>query len=130
MRNKFLFGLIADLVAIFHGVVTMFFASGFIFGILLGRGMPNWYYYLFLPAVISMVIGHFKLHECWVTSLEKYFISCAGQKSYEGSFILHYMQRIFKIRLSPSIESLFNFSIGIILGFMVLDWLLSKPTLI
>jgi len=120
------YALIADGIAIFHGIVSAFIVSSLLFTVILRRELPNWYYALLIIAIV--ISGSFLIagKDCPLTSVERYFRYAAGQEIYQGSFHMHYFQKL--TGLSPSWNTTWciDFIMGITFGAIFFNFITKK----
>jgi len=120
------YSLLADGTAFFHGIVTAFILSSFVFGVLLRRKLPNWYQVpLFITALIALFFL-FTGQSCPLTSLENHFRSLADQDIYQGSFLVYYIQELGGPELNAAIVSRLDLIIGIVFGLILLNFITRK----
>lgn len=85
--------LLADAIAIFHGLAVVFLtAAPFVF--LLSKRRIIYLERLFLASNIATVLSFITTRSCWLTDWEQQLRVAAGAPSYQGGFIQHYAAQI------------------------------------
>jgi len=122
--SELFYTLVADVIALSHGFIIVALSSQLIFGTILRRKLPVWWTVSLIPAIAMAAWGYIFLKDCPINPIERYFRNLAGQEFYNGSFIGHYLVKV-GIDVHPII---LEATIGVVLGFLLLDMLSRKWT--
>src|ERR671910_542296 len=85
--------LLADLVMLVHALVAVFFLLG---GAL--AHFDHWVGLFHFPLAAWVCSAYIMGWTCPLTPLENHYRKAAGEQGYEGSFIEHYLGRLFGFR--------------------------------
>lgn len=108
--------MIANIIAIFHGVTVALLISTSIINVFTTKDIPWWYLILIMIIVTIALISYSLGYGCPVTKVEWYFRNLAGETVHSGSFITHYLEVIFDTKFSLSTIRTIEATIGIFLG--------------
>lgn len=117
-----IYTLIADLIALLHGVVAVYLVSGTVCGIY-RKETPTWWNMTVVPMDIIAFISYATIHDCPINPAERYFRKLGGQVAFEGSFITHYADKLFGIWLPGGLAEFF---FGIAIALVILIKVLPK----
>lgn len=100
------YGILADLVAVLHGLVVLFVAG---VALLIPIGLWRrwgwvrgfWLRTIHLAVCLFVIVFEWLNLACPLTSLEQSLRSKAGQEGYEGSFIAHYVSQTIILDVEP-----------------------------
>jgi len=116
--------MIANLLSIFHGVViAMLVSSGYI---IVYTDIPTWYFVAIITIAIISVFGFVTKTGCPLSNIEYHFRSLAGDKGYDGAFINHWLEKIFRTKFSHHTHRHIEMISGIILGAILISIIVSK----
>ena len=108
--SELAYALIADAIAVFHGIVCIALASSFVFGTLMKRTFPTWWYVVWIPIVLVAISGQIILQDCPLNPIEDHFRELAGQTVHQGSFIGHHLAKLGIDIPAPILEVLVGFA--------------------
>ncbi len=115
------YSIIADLIAIAHGIIAVWLMSGVVFEILLRRTLPNWYRIPLITTAIIAFSSYIFIGDCPINPIENYFRELASQDVFKGSFIAHYFQIFTGYKLELLSIKIIELVIGLGLGGIIFN---------
>ena len=130
MQTQQIYQLLADLVLVFHFAIVIFIVLGLLLIVIGGvrrwRWVRNrWFRYLHLVAIGFVVIQAWLGKLCPLTYLENSLRDKAGEATYSGSFIGHWIQSVLYYDLPFWVFTVLYTLFGLI---VFICWLIFKPT--
>jgi hypothetical protein len=87
--------VLANLIAVFHGIFFVFFlVFGAILSVIGLLKKHRWAEYIFIFVIIYTILSFLLWGSCFFTILEQDLRNQAGELSYTGGFISHYLAEI------------------------------------
>ncbi|HKA05065.1 MAG TPA: DUF2784 domain-containing protein [Acidimicrobiales bacterium] len=118
MTTGVLYGLLADLVVVAHVGFILFVAVGALFSWRWPRLLA-----IHVPAVVYAAVIVTVGFDCPLTAVEKYFRRLAGQHSYRGGFVNHYLADVvYPGRLTTLLRVVAAACIALGYGGLFLKW--------
>ena len=129
MDSAALFTLAADVVLLLHILVVLFIVLGlvliFVGHVLVWHWVLNpWFRLLHLLAICVVVLLSWLSFMCPLTSIEMALRSRAGDFTYSGSFISHWLETVLYYQAPPWVFVICYTIFGVI---VVASWFLVRP---
>lgn len=124
-----LYRLLADLVLVIHFAFVVFVIIGLVLT-LIGYLMQwqwvrnPWFRWLHLAAIGLVVLQAWAGVICPLTTLENWLRSKAGEVTYAGSFIAHWLRTILFYRAEPWVFTIAYSAFGVLVA---VSWFLVRP---
>ncbi len=124
-----MYRIAADCILIVHSLIVFFIIGGFLVimaGIILRKRFVRrfWFRFFHLLAIIYIIAETWIGRLCPLTDLEGFFRSKSGMKSYSGTFISHWLQKLIYYDFDLIVFQTAYTAFGIL---VLLQWIIRPP---